>query len=153
MMNVTAVLRIVLVCMTAIAPIPLNRAAAQDAPAFEAVKSEVSVGKDIRIELKLAGVEPTPASRDVTVEKARLDMGPDGMEAMAAPLKPLSGSSPGVLVYQADLAMAGRWAFSITARIKGRKEPVTSTVIFTAVEPETRACAAAIRVRLERQSG
>ena len=45
MTNVTAVLRIVLVCMTAIAPIPLNRAAAQDAPAFEAVKSEVSVGK------------------------------------------------------------------------------------------------------------
>jgi hypothetical protein len=62
MMNVTAVLRIVLVCMTAIAPIPLNRAAAQDAPAFEAVRSEVSVGKDIRIELKLAGVEPAPAS-------------------------------------------------------------------------------------------
>ncbi|WP_428521248.1 efflux RND transporter periplasmic adaptor subunit [Pseudorhodoplanes sp.] len=139
MMNFTAVLRIVLVCMTAIAPIPLNRAAAQDAPAFEAVKSEVSVGKDIRIELKLAGVEPAPASRDVTVEKARLDMGPDGMEAMAAPLKPVPGASPGVLVYQADLAMAGRWALSITARIKGRKEPVTSTVIFTVVEPETRA--------------
>jgi membrane fusion protein, copper/silver efflux system len=139
MTNFTAVLRIVLVCMTAIAPIPLNRAAAQDAPAFEAVKPEVLVGRNIRIELKLAGIEPAPASRDVTVEKARLDMGPDGMEAMAAPLKPVPGASPGVLAYQADLAMAGRWAFSITARIQGRKEPVTSTVIFTAVEPETRA--------------
>jgi Cu(I)/Ag(I) efflux system membrane fusion protein len=139
MMYVTAVQRIVLVCMTAIAPIPLNRAAAQDAPAFEAVKSEVTVGKNIRIELKLAGIEPVPASQDITVEKSRLDMGPDGMEAMAAPLKPLPGASPGVLAYQADLAMAGRWAFSITARIKGRDEPVTSTVIFAAVESETRA--------------
>ncbi|MGE0605060.1 MAG: efflux RND transporter periplasmic adaptor subunit [Xanthobacteraceae bacterium] len=139
MTNVTAVLRIMFVCMTAIAPIPSIRAAAQNAPAFEAVKPEVLVGRNIRIELKLAGIEPVPASRDVTVEKARLDMGPDGMEAMAAPLKPVPGASPGVLVYQADLAMAGRWAFSITARIKGREEPVASKVIFTAVEPETRA--------------
>jgi Cu(I)/Ag(I) efflux system membrane fusion protein len=139
MTNATAVLRIVLVCMTAIAPMSLHRVAAQDAPAFEAVKSEVPVGKDIRIELKLAGIEPAPASQDITVEKSRLDMGPDGMEAMAAPLKPVPGASPGVLAYQADLAMAGRWAFSITARVKGRKEPVTSIVIFTAVESEARA--------------
>ena len=139
MMNVTAVQRIVLICMTAIAPIPLNRAAAQDAPAFEAVKPEVPVGKDIRMVLKIVGIDPAPVSTNVTIEKARLDMGPDGMEAMVAPLKPVPVSPPGVLAYQADLAMAGRWAFSITARIKGRKEPVTSTVIFTAVEPEPRA--------------
>ena len=139
MMNVTAVQRIVLICMTAIAPIPLNRAAAQDAPAFEAVKPEVPVGKDIRMVLKIVGIDPAPVSTNVTIEKARLDMGPDGMEAMVAPLKPVPGAPPGVLAYQADLAMAGRWAFSITARIKGRKEPVTSTVIFTAVEPEPRA--------------
>jgi hypothetical protein len=72
MTNFTAVLRIVLVCMTAIALIPLNRAAAQDAPAFEAVKSEVPVGKDIRIELKIVGINPAPVSTNVKIEKARL---------------------------------------------------------------------------------
>jgi Cu(I)/Ag(I) efflux system membrane fusion protein len=136
----TAFTRVVLVGIAAIIfGSVANHSGAENAPGFEAIKPEVPVGKDIRIELKIVGIDPAPVSSDVTVEKARLDMGPDGMEAMAAPLKPVPGASPGVVAYQADLAMAGRWAFSITARIKGRKEPVSSTVIFTAVEPEKRA--------------
>jgi Cu(I)/Ag(I) efflux system membrane fusion protein len=139
MTRFTAFMRIVLIGAAALLPIPLSPAAAQDAPAFAAVRPDVPVGRNIRLELRLGGIDPAPSASEVTVEKARLDMGPDGMEAMAALLKPLPSNAPGVLAYEAELSMAGRWAFSITARIKGRTEPVTSTVIFTAVEPETRA--------------
>jgi len=139
MTRFTAFVRIVLIGMTALSPVPLNPAAAQDAPAFAAVSPDVPVGRNIRLELRLGGIDPAPAASEVTIEKVRLDMGPDGMEAMAAPLKPLPSDAPGVLAYEADLSMAGRWAFTITARIAGRKDPVTSTVIFTAVEPEAQA--------------
>lgn len=107
---------------------------AQSTPAFEAVRAEVPAGNKVRIELKLTGINPLPPATDIAVDKQRLDMGPDGMEAMAAPLKLLPGTAPGIVAYQTDLAMAGQWAFSITARIKGQKAPVTSTVVFTAVE-------------------
>lgn len=136
---ITAFMRIVLIGAAVLSAVPINHAAAQDAPAFAAVRPEVALGRNIRIELKLIGVDPALAPAEVVVQKARLDMGPDGMEAMAAPLKPLPSVAPGVLAFEADLSMAGRWAFSITATVKGRSEPVTSTVIFTAVEPEPRA--------------
>ena len=107
--------------------------AAQTAPGFEPVKAEVPVGKT-RVEVKLTGISPPPQVADITVEASRIDMGPDGMAMMAAPLKPAPASAPGVLAFDTDLSMAGRWAFTITARVKGQSAPVKSTIVFTAVE-------------------
>ncbi len=107
---------------------------AQTAPGFEAVAAEVSIGKDVRVELKLVGITPVPAAADIIVEASRIDMGPDGMATMAAPLKPVASGKPGVLAYQTDLVMAGRWAFTIAAKVKGHDKPIQSNVIFTAVE-------------------
>jgi len=133
MTTLTANLRLVLLGMAAliVTALPLQT---QETPRFEAVKADVPVGKNVRVELKLTGITPPPALSDITVDAARLDMGPDGMAAMAAPLKPIAGTPPGVIAYTTDLVMAGRWAFHITAKVKGRKDPVKSTVIFTAVE-------------------
>jgi Cu(I)/Ag(I) efflux system membrane fusion protein len=138
MKYLSALMRTMLLGMAVIA-FAASHALAQSAPAFEAVKAEVPVGKNVRIEIKLTGVTPPPAVSDITIEKQRIDMGPDGMEMMAAPLKPVTGTPPGILAFDTDLAMAGRWAFNITARIKGVSAPVTSTIIFTAVEKKTEA--------------
>jgi Cu(I)/Ag(I) efflux system membrane fusion protein len=116
---------------------------AQQKPAFEAVSAQVPVGKNVRIELRLIGVSPPPAATDITVEATRIDMGPDGMGSMAAPLKAVPSNTPGVLAYQTDLVMAGRWAFSITARVKGQAAPIKSNVVFTAVEKKSDAAPAA----------
>jgi Cu(I)/Ag(I) efflux system membrane fusion protein len=135
-------LRIMLFGITALLMLhPVSRAVAQATLVFEAVKSEVPVGKNVRVELKLVGLSPPPAMQDISVEALRLDMGPEGMAAMAAPLKPVPAATPGVLAFQTDLIMAGRWSFSITARIKGQAAPVSSTVIFTAVEKKSDATA------------
>lgn len=116
---------------------------AQTVPGFEAVTAEVPVGVNMRIELKLLGVTPVPAAADITVEASRIDMGPDGMATMAAPLKPVSSGKPGVLAYQTNLVMAGRWAFTITAKVKGNDKPIQSNVIFTAVEKKSEMAPAA----------
>lgn len=133
MKRITAWARIMLLGMCAIITLstPL---AAQTAPAFEAVTAQVPVGKNVRVELKLTGIEPPPAAADITIEKQRLDMGPDGMVGMAAPLKLVTDTRAGVLAFETDLVMAGRWAFSITAKVKGQSATISSTVIFTAVE-------------------
>lgn len=112
-------------------------AQAQQTPGFEPVTAEVPVGKNVRVELRLTGITPPPALADITIEKQRIDMGPDNMEMMAAPLKALPGTPPGVLAFQTDLSMAGRWALTITARVKGQTSPITSKVIFTAVEKKS----------------
>jgi Cu(I)/Ag(I) efflux system membrane fusion protein len=62
---------------------------------------------------------------------------------MAAPIKLVPGTQPGILAFQTELSMAGRWALTITARVKGQSAPVTSKVIFTAVEKKSDAAPAA----------
>lgn len=136
MKTIFAFWRIILLGIVAILT-SISPVRSQNEPTFEAVKAEVPVGKNVRIELRLVGVNPAPAASDIVVEASRIDMGPDGMATMAAPLKPVSVTSPGVLAWQTELVMAGRWAFSIKARVKGRNEPVTSIVIFTAVETKS----------------
>lgn len=140
--------RIMLLGMTAIfLNTPILKAQVQSTPAFEAVKAQVPAGDNVRLELKLTGINPLPPATDIVVEKHRLDMGPEGMQGMAAPLKRLPGTPPGILAYQTDLGMAGRWEFSITARVKGHATPVTSNIIFTAVEQEDAAPAKAVGKR------
>ena len=116
--------------------LPISASAA-DAPSWQAVNAQVPVGKNVRVEVKLVGIDPPPAAADIKVTATRIDMGPDGMASMAAPLKALSSPAPGVLAFQTELVMAGRWAFAITATVKGQAKPVTGTVVFTAAEKKS----------------
>lgn len=111
--------------------------AASDQPRWEAVKAEVPTGKAVRLEVRLIGAGGAPVVSGVTVASTRLDMGPDGMAAMTAPLKPVPGSSPGVIAFDSEIAMAGRWALTITAKVEGRPQPVSGVVVFTAAEKRT----------------
>ena len=133
-LNASRALLFVAACTLVALPRP---ASAAGVPSWQPVNAQVPVGKDVRIEVKLIGIDPQPAIADIKVTATRIDMGPDGMAAMAAPLKMLPSPAPGVLAFQTELVMAGRWAFAITANVKGRENPVTGTVIFTAVEKKS----------------
>ena len=124
---------LLLLAALALVSVPLISCAA-DHPSWQAVNPQVPVGKNVRIELKLTGIIPPPAASDIKVTAMRIDMGPDGMAAMVAPLKALPSPAPAVLAFETELVMAGRWAFTITANVKGVGQPVTGTVVFTAVE-------------------
>lgn len=109
-------------------------------PAWQAVNPEVAVGKSVRLELRLANINGEMAADNaVTITSTRLDMGPDGMEAMTAPLRQAASNAPDVLAFEADLSMAGRWALTLAANVEGLSEPVASTVIFNAVEQRSKA--------------
>ena len=99
---------------------------------WEATQARLPAGPSVRLEAHLAGADGVPVSGTPVVESARLDMGPDGMAAMTAELRPVPASGPGAVAYEADLVMAGRWALTLSARLDGHPQPAQGVVVFTA---------------------
>ena len=62
----------------------------------------------------------------------RIDMGPDGMEMMAAPIEAVSSTEPGIYRFKTDLSMAGRWALSLGAKVQGETGTVENKLIVKA---------------------
>lgn len=69
----------------------------------------------------------------VTFSKVRLDMSPDNMADMAAPVSQVSSPTPGVYSFAFDnsaWSARGRWALIVTANVAGEAKPVAGKVIF-----------------------
>lgn len=134
----------VLAALTALAGLWSTANAQADEYRFEAVSSEVPPGQGVRIAVRLLDPDGQPVSASsVTITSSRLDMGPDGMATMEAPLTPIETDEPGVLAFNTELVMAGRWALTIEAEVEGVPEPVKGTVVYTAAEQEADAAPAA----------
>ena len=101
---------------------------------WEAVSETAPIGKGVRIEVRLKGIDPAPAPEDITVTSVEIDMGPDGMAMMKSPIKSVLSTEPGVLAFEADLTMGGRWALTLTATVKGQSAPVSGSVVFNATD-------------------
>jgi Cu(I)/Ag(I) efflux system membrane fusion protein len=61
------------------------------------------------------------------------------MATMTAKLRPVASTFAGVLAFEAELVMAGRWALTLTATVEGQPKPVTGVVVFTAVNKKSEA--------------
>lgn len=113
------------------------------APAWQAVNDHVASGESIRLEVRLVGAPAGLAMGDIAVTAMRLDMGPDGMPTMVSELRPVASAAPDIVAFEADLTMAGRYALSISANVKGLDNAVSGVVVFTiekidsAAPPET----------------
>jgi Cu(I)/Ag(I) efflux system membrane fusion protein len=102
---------------------------------FEAVSAAVPVGKAVRVAARLVGPDGRPVPiQSVVVTSTRLDMGPDGMAMMEAPLRPITADGSGIFAFETDIVMAGQWALTIEAAKPGETEPVSGVVIYTAAE-------------------
>ena len=66
---------------------------------------------------------------DAVIFTTRLDMAPDGMEGMTAPVEALPSKIPGEYRFKVDLAMAGNWRFQIAAKVQGEAETVQGALI------------------------
>ena len=109
----------------------LGHAGADDY-AFEPVQAEVSKGDGVTVAVRLmekATKKPVP---DAVIIATRIDMAPEDMATMDAPLSPMPSDEPGVYSFKTDLGMAGRWRLSIAAKVQGEPETVKGEVIYTA---------------------
>jgi hypothetical protein len=101
---------------------------------FELVGQPEKTGAGTLVKVRLvtvAGGKPVPG---VEIVQTRLDMGPDGMAAMTAKVKPLPSREPDVYLFEAQPTMAGNWALTVSAKIEGEAEPVTGAITIPVVK-------------------
>lgn len=60
---------------------------------------------------------------------ARMDMEPDGMEAMTTPIVALPTEKPGHYRFSTDLTMDGNWRFSVAIKVQGEAETVQAQFV------------------------
>ena len=98
---------------------------------FQLVDKEVKQG-DGTITVKLVHKPTGKVIPDAVIFAKRIDMGPEQMEAMTAPLEPLPATEPGTYRLKTNLTMAGRWELSLVAKVQGETGTVESKLIVTA---------------------
>ncbi|ALK10989.1 FixH family protein [Blastochloris viridis] len=99
---------------------------------FQLVEPQLKTGEAIvalRVVHKPTG-KPVP---DAVIFSKRLDMAPDNMAGMTAPLEPLPATEPGVYRFRTDLTMAGRWQLSVAAKLQGEDGTLQSRLIVKAL--------------------
>jgi len=100
---------------------------------FQLVDKEVKQG-EATIAVKLVHKPSGRAIPDAVIFAKRIDMGPEDMAAMTAPLEPLPSTEPGVYRFKTDLTMAGNWALSLGAKVQGETGTVENKLILKATQ-------------------
>ncbi len=101
---------------------------------FEPVKAEVKKGNGVNLTVRLVHKPTGKPVSDAVIFSPRIDMSPEGMATMTAPVTPAAGAEPGTYDFKTDLVMAGRWLLTVSAKVQGEQETVTGKVTFKATD-------------------
>lgn len=99
---------------------------------FQPVKTELPTGSESEFAVKIIDKRTGQPVADAVIFETRLDMAPDGMEAMTSKVDALPAEEPGVYRFKLNLSMAGGWRFKMAARIQGEEETAQGEVILKA---------------------
>jgi hypothetical protein len=102
--------------------------------AFELVENEVQQGETATVAVRLVDKRNGTPVSDAVIFATRMDMAPDGMEAMTTTVEAMPSDQPGVYRFKTNLMMAGGWRFSVAAKVQGEPETVQSKLVLKAVE-------------------
>ena len=101
---------------------------------FEPTASEWKKGDDVVVAVRLTHKPSGKPVADAVIIRTRVDMGPDSMADMVAPVAAVPSNEPGVYAFKTDLPMVGRYMLSIAAKVQGEPETVVGKVILKAVK-------------------
>jgi hypothetical protein len=101
---------------------------------FQLVQSAIKTGDAAIVAVRLVDKRSGKVVPDAVIFTQRIDMAPDGMEAMTAPVEALPSDEPGIYRFKTNLIMEGGWRFSIAAKIQGEAETVESRLEFKATQ-------------------
>lgn len=85
---------------------------------FQLVQAELKKG-DADLAVRLVDKRSGKAVPDAVIYTKRIDMAPDGMPTMTAPIDALPATEPGVYRFKVALSMAGNWLLSLSAKVQG----------------------------------
>jgi len=121
-----------LVTILSIATLPAARA---DIPDYEflLVESDVTQGDGAIVAVQLVDTRSGKAVPDAVIFATRLDMAPEGMATMTAPVEALPSTEPGVYRFRTNLMMAGGWQLSLAAKVQGETGTLQNQLILRAL--------------------
>jgi YtkA-like len=99
---------------------------------FQLVDQTIKAGPDKTIAVRLVNKATGKPVPDAVIFASRLDMTPDGMQEMATPLTPISGTEPGTYRFKANVSMAGHWQLSLGAKVQGETGTVENKLLIQA---------------------
>ncbi|ABA06376.1 conserved hypothetical protein [Nitrobacter winogradskyi Nb-255] len=100
--------------------------------AFRLVQTEIKHGNGAIVAVRLIDKRSGKAVPDAVIFATRIDMAPDGMESMAAPIEALPSTEPGVYRFKTNLTMAGGWRLSLGAKIQGETGTLENKLVLKA---------------------
>jgi YtkA-like len=100
---------------------------------FQLVQSEMKKGDGAIVAVRLVNKKTGKPVPDAVIFAKRIDMAPDAMQEMTAPLEQLPSTEPGVYRFKTDLMMQGRWRLSLGAKVQGEEGTVASQLVLKAL--------------------
>lgn len=99
---------------------------------FQLVKPEAKQG-DAVVVVRLVHKPSGRSVPDAVVFARRIDMAPEGMPTMMAPLEPAPPLETGTYAFKTNLVMEGGWQLSLAAKVQGQTGTVQSRLVLKAV--------------------
>jgi len=128
-MNTTQSLRRLVVAQALALAAAFGAEAAPDDYAFALASSELNPGKGVDLAVSLTDLRSNAPVSGAVIFTTRLDMAPEGMEAMTTPVEVMPEGEPGIYHLKADLVMGGNWRLQIAAKVQGEAETVQGELI------------------------
>jgi hypothetical protein len=100
---------------------------------FQLVQSEIKKGDGAIVAVRLVNKKSGKPVTDAVIFAKRIDMAPDAMQEMTAPLEQLPSTEPGVYRFKTDLMMQGRWQLSLGAKVQGEEGTVEAKLVLKAL--------------------
>ena len=100
--------------------------------ALDLVETTRPVGAGAILTVRLTDLRTRTPVADAVIFATRMDMAPDGMQTMTAPVTALPTEAPGLYRFATDLTMAGNWRFSVAAKLQGEAETIKAELTLQA---------------------
>jgi YtkA-like len=99
---------------------------------FQLVQSQVKIGDGGIVAVRLTNKKTGKPVPYAVIFAKRIDMAPDSMPEMKAPIELLPSTEPGVYRFKVNLSMAGSWQLSLGAKVQGETGTVESKLVLKA---------------------
>jgi hypothetical protein len=100
---------------------------------FRLVQTNLKQGDGAMVSVRLVDKLTGKEVPDAVIFAMRIDMAPDGMPTMTAPIEALPSTEPGIYRFKTNLTMEGGWQLSLGAKIQGETGTLQNKLILRAV--------------------
>jgi len=101
---------------------------------FRLVQADLKQGDGAIVSVQLVDKRTGKTIPDAVIFATRIDMAPDGMPTMTAPIEALPSTEPGIYRFKTNLTMEGRWQLSLGAKIQGETGTLQNRLVLRAAQ-------------------